>query len=196
MSPEHRFQADIRRNTANAAILSRWDALQLPQGWLVAGCLFQTVWNLQAQRPPEAGIRDYDLFYFDPNDLSAESEQAVQARVAAALADLSITVEVVNQARVHCWYEQHFGRPYPALQSSEDGIRRFLVLETCVAVRPDACLAPYGVAGVYAGTLSPNPLTPYPEWFARKAQSYRQRWPHLRVSAHDGLTTPSILARH
>lgn len=176
---EQRFQADILRNPANAAILSRWSELGLPQGWLVAGCLFQTVWNLQAGRPPGEGIRDYDLFYFDDQDLSAEAEQAVQQRVVSALADLPIAVEVVNQARVHLWYERHFGRPYPVLQSSADGIRRFLVLETCVGVRPGACMAIYGLAGVYAGTLSPNPLTPYPELFERKVASYRQRWPFL-----------------
>jgi hypothetical protein len=32
--------------------------------------LFQTVWNLQRGRPPGQGIKDYDLFYFDPTDLS------------------------------------------------------------------------------------------------------------------------------
>ena len=40
-----RFLDDIRRNPNNRAILERWDALALPDGWLVAGCLFQTVWN-------------------------------------------------------------------------------------------------------------------------------------------------------
>ena len=87
--------------------------------------------------------------------------------------------QVANQARVHCWYSTHFARPYPKLSSSEDGIRRFLVLETCVGVRPNACYTPYGLNGVYAGTLSPNPLTPYPELFTEKVMSYRARWPKL-----------------
>ena len=76
------------------------------------------------------------MFYFDADDLSEVAEQQAQARATAVLADLGITVEVANQARVHQWYAQHFGRPYPALVSAEDGIRRFLVLETCVGVRP------------------------------------------------------------
>jgi uncharacterized protein len=54
-------------------------------GWLVAGCLFQTVWNLQAGRAPEAGIKDYDIFYFDAGDVSVAAEAAVQARVERAL---------------------------------------------------------------------------------------------------------------
>ena len=42
-------------------ILDRWDALALPDGWLVAGCLFQTVWNLKTDRPPTADIQDCQL---------------------------------------------------------------------------------------------------------------------------------------
>ncbi len=175
-----RFFRDLRAHPANAALLDRWPGLGLPNAWLVAGCLFQTVWNRQAGRPPSAGIKDHDLFYFDPSDLSEAGERAAQARVDALCADLGVTVEVANQARVHLWYEGHFGRLYPALSSAEDGIRRFLVLETCVGVRPGECHAPYGLDGVYAGTLTPNPLTPYPELFAAKTASYLQRWSHLR----------------
>lgn len=177
------FLAQISLNPVNRAILSRWGSLDLPASWLVAGCLFQTVWNIQANRSPEAGIKDYDLFYFDPSDLSAAAEARVQAQVDAVLGDLGVVVEVANQARVHLWYATHFGQPYPALESSEDGIRRFLVLETCVAVRPDDVHAPYGLSGLYAGKLTPNPLTPYQHLFREKAASYQRRWGWLDVQA-------------
>lgn len=177
------FLNDVSLNPANAAILGRWEALDLPDAWLVAGCLFQTVWNLQSGCLPEAGIKDYDIFYFDGNDLSEWGERQAQAKCEAVLSDLGITVEVANQARVHLWYPQHFGRPYPELASCEEGIKRFLVLETCVGVRPNECYAPFGLQGIYAGTLSPNPLTPYAELFAQKVASYRARWPTLGSAA-------------
>jgi hypothetical protein len=176
----HTFLRHIALNAVNAAVLERWDALGLPDGWLVAGCLFQSVWNLQAGRPPGEGIKDYDLFYFDSSDLSEESEKRVQARVDNALSDLGVAFEVANQARVHLWYPSYFGRAYAPLASSKEGIARFLVLETCVGVRPNEVHAPYGLAGVYAGTLSRNPLTPYPELFRSKVASYRSRWPQLK----------------
>jgi hypothetical protein len=168
-------------NPANRAILSRWRALDLPGSWLVAGCLFQTVWNIQAGRQPGADVKDYDIFYFDPHDLSESTEAQVQAHTESLLGDLGVEVEVANQARVHLWYQKHFGQPCPMLTSAKDGIRRFLVLETCVAVRPDDCFAPYGLSGVYQGTLTPNPLTPYAQLFNQKAFSYRQRWNWLEV---------------
>jgi hypothetical protein len=175
------FTADVASNPVNRAILSRWRVLDLPGAWLVAGCLFQTVWNLQAGRRPESGIKDYDLFYFDASDLSETAEADVQTFVQSTFDDLGVTIEVANQARVHLWYPGHFGCPYPALASSEDGIRRFLVRETCVGMRPEECFSPYGLSGLYAGTLTPNPATPYAELFDTKVASYKARWDWLTV---------------
>jgi hypothetical protein len=179
-----RFRHDVLRNHNNRAILDRWSALSLPDAWLVAGCLFQTVWNLQSGRAPEANIKDYDLFYFDKEDLSEKAEQDVQARVDTLFADLGVPIEVSNQARVHTWYEAYFGHPYQALHSACDGIDRFLMPSTCVGMRPDAIYAPNGLDMLYEGVLSTNPLTPYRDLFDRKAASYCARWPFLRVVRH------------
>ena len=182
-----RFVRDVLRNRHNRAILDRWPALALPQGWLVAGCLFQTVWNLRSGLAPEAQIKDYDLFYFDGNDLSKKAEQQVQRRVESVLSDLGITVEAKNQARVHLWYESYFGHPYPRLHSATEGIDRFLVPATCVGIRPRGVdgevYAPYGLALLYEGRLSPNPLTDHAALFIEKARSYADRWPWLRIEA-------------
>lgn len=176
-----RFLADILTNRHNRAILDRWSDLALPDGWLVAGCLFQTVWNLRDGRPPEAGIKDYDLFYFDAGDTSEAGERRVQAHAEAVLGDLGVTVEASNQARVHLWYEAYFGQACGPLRSARDGIDRFLVPATCVGVRPGELYAPNGLAVLYDGVLAMNPLTPHLDLFERKAASYRARWPWLRV---------------
>lgn len=181
------FVQDILRNPNNREILRRWDRLALPDAWLVAGCLFQTVWNLRMGDEPQARINDYDLFYFDGEDFSAEGQAAVQRHVDAVLGDLGVRIEAVNQARVHLWYPGTFGHAYPQLTSARDGLDRFLVLGTCVGVRP-ACdggwevYAPYGLQLLYDGVLTPNPLVDHGELFARKAASYQARWPWLRIS--------------
>lgn len=188
------FTQHILTNRYNRAILERLPQLGLPDAWLVAGCLFQTVWNLQSGQSSEAQISDHDLFYFDPTDLSAEAERIVQARVdeALGLACQGCVVEVKNQARVHTWYEAHFGHPYPALQGSRDGIDRFLIPCTCVGVRVvpgDApwaerieVYAPNGLHDLYAGRLAMNPVNAKPDLFHAKAASYRARWPWLTVT--------------
>ncbi|MBP1207239.1 hypothetical protein JOD97_005318 [Duganella sp. 1411] len=179
---QDRFRADVLANTNNRIILDRWNALALPDGWLVAGCLFQTVWNLQAGRAPEGNIKDYDLFYFDKDDLSEHGERQVQAHVDEVLADLGISIDVSNQARVHLWYESYFGHPYQALRSACDGIDRFLMPATCVGIRPDSVYAPNGLQMLYDGVLTTNPLTPYLDLFEQKAASYCARWPSLRIA--------------
>ncbi len=147
---ENAFLADISANPANRAILSRWQRLQLPDMWLVAGCLFQTVWNLQSGKSPAENIKDYDIFYFDAADLTKASEEHAQQHADAVLSDLGVTVEVANQARVHLWYPDHFGHPY-------------------------------GLTGLYEGTLTANPLVPHAHLFERKVASYRARWPWLTL---------------
>ena len=180
-----RFASDILCNRFNRAILDAWSDLALPDGWLVAGCLFQTVWNLQAGRKPEDGIKDYDIFYFDPCDPSEVGEARVQARVEGVLGALGVPIEVKNQARVHLWYEDHFGHPYPKLASAREGIDRFLIPSTCVGVRSTGMdyelHVPNGLTLLYAGLLTPNPLTPYLPVFREKAASYQSRWQWLQV---------------
>ena len=181
------FVGDILRNPANRALLERLPALELPDAWLVAGCLFQTVWNLRSGHASQAGIKDYDVFYCDRTDLSPEAEAEVEARVQAYCSDLGIPIEVKNQARVHTWYPEYFGFDYPELHSARDGIERFLVPCTCVGLRVgagiDACAlyAPYGLDELYKGILRPNWRMDQRSLFRQKALSYQQRWPWLQI---------------
>jgi uncharacterized protein len=186
MSPEQ-LLADIRCNPINVALLDRLPELDLPDCWLVAGCLFQTVWNLRSGRPPAENIRDYDVFYFDGSDLSYEAEDRVIRRVAAAFADLDATIEVKNQARVHLWYRQRFGHDYPKLTSSQDGINRFLVECTCVGIscnhgKESQVYAPNGYSDLYAGILTANRQVSTSR-FSQKALSYQSRWPYLTLTS-------------
>ena len=182
-----RFIDDALQNAFNRTILERLPALQLGDAWLVAGCLFQTIWNLHDGRVPTAGIKDYDLFYFDGDDLSPEAELSVGRRVHACYQDLGITIEAKNQARVHTWYSEWFGFPYPALRDSRDGIDRFLVPCTSVGLQSGhtgeqpTLYAPYGLSDLYDGILRPNPLSDHRPLFRQKAISYQQRWDWLRI---------------
>lgn len=178
----------ILKNDTNRVILNRLPALGLTDAWLVAGCLFQTVWNLASDRPAMENISDYDLFYFDDYDLSREAENIEIRKVAACFQDLGVKVDLKNQARVHLWYGDRFGLGYPRLKSSKDGIDRFLVACTCVAVRPQdsgglQLYSPNGLDDLFKGVLRPNRLYDRPEQFAAKVASYRNRWPWLQIES-------------
>ena len=106
----------------------------LPDAWIVAGCLVQTVWNGLTRRAVDYGINDYDVFYFDP-DTTWAAEDAVIRQLHNAFANLGVSVEIRNQARVHLWYPEKHGVPYPPLHSSTQGIDRFLTRNTQVGIR-------------------------------------------------------------
>ena len=177
------FRASVLENPFNGELLRRLPRLNLDQCYLTAGCLFQALWNRASGRAPEWGIKDYDIFYFDDADLSWEAEDRAIQRVAEATRDLPITVEVRNQARVHLWYPQRFGGDYPRLTSARAGIDLYLVSCTCVgiAVESGDLYAHNGLDNLVSGILRINPLNAKPELFRLKAESYRQRWPWLRI---------------
>jgi hypothetical protein len=174
-------------NPNNRKILERLPALDAPHACLVAGSVYQALWNALSGRQVAEGVKDYDLFYFDAADLSYEAEDKVVQRARALFADLDVLVDVKNQARVHLWYPQRFGGDYPRLMSVEDGIARFLVRATCIGLLPQAegtlrLIAPYGTDELREGVLAPNGLRrPDMERFRAKAASYVARWPWLRV---------------
>jgi len=177
------FEACVMTNPANGALIGRLAGLGLGDCYLTAGCLYQTVWNQLSGRPPEWGIKDYDIFYFDDGDLSWEAEDRVIRVVDQATSDLGIKVEVRNQARVHLWYPARFGGDCPAFKTVREGIDSFLIACTCVGIDVDtgAIHAPHGFADLAAGLLRMNPLNPRPEQFHAKAVSVRERWPWLTI---------------
>jgi len=178
------FLSAILRNSCNAALLQRLPALELPDCWLVSGSLFQTVWNIQCGLPLTHGIKDYDVFYFDP-DTSWDAEDAAIQRGNALFADLGMPVEIRNQARVHIWYEKKFGASYPPLTCATDGIDRFLTPCAQVGIRAadHRLYAPRGLDDIAAMVARPNPVANYSEdRFLEKAQRWQAHWPRLTIT--------------
>ena len=157
----------------------------------MSGCLFQTVWNTIDGRPPEHGIRDYDLFYFDP-DTSWEAEDAAIRRTAELFSDLDAKIELRNQARVHVWFEKKFGAPYPPLTKSADGIDRFLMHNAMVGIRPNGTghdvYAPHGFADIAEMIVRPNRIAPNFQAtnYLEKTRRWKALWPALSILPPEG----------
>jgi uncharacterized protein len=179
------FLAAVLRNPVNEIIAEELSQLALPDAWLVAGCLVQTVWNVLTDRAVNYGIDDYDVFYFDP-DTSWESENRVISMLADRFARDGITVEARNQARVHLWYLAKHGLPYPALQCSTQGIDRFLTRNTQLGIRRtlDGCdvYAPHGYDEIVAMIVQPNSCANFSAAnYQTKAARWKTLWPEITV---------------
>jgi uncharacterized protein len=180
------FQAALRRNPTLAEVLTRARAMDLPGWYLVAGCLYQTVWNVLTGEPAEAGILDYDLAYFDDSDLSWEAEDAVICAGSTIFAGLPAPVQIRNQARVHLWYGPKFGLPCPPHASSEAAIDTYEATIACLGVRLEAggrwrIYAPYGLSDVFNLVVRPNPVLAPPEVYQAKVARWQRQWPALTV---------------
>jgi len=182
---EDDFAEAALRNAVNAAIMGVLRASALPDAWIVAGCLTQTVWNVRTGRPVDHGINDYDIFYFDP-DTSWDAEDAVIRRIASRLDGIDAKVEVRNQARVHLWYPAKHGRPYPALTRSTDGIDRFLTVNTQVGIRPAGdrhqVYAAHGFDDIEQMIVRPNYAANFSaENYRTKTTRWKRQWPEITV---------------
>jgi hypothetical protein len=186
---QDQFLTDCLKNQYNKIILDRLEQLNICDYWLVAGCLFQTAWNILEQKEPHQAIKDYDIFYFD-TDTSYEAEDKIIKQGNTLFKDLPIEIEIRNQARVHLWYSDKFNAPYPKLVNSKDGIDKFLIKSTCVGITFDTqsgyeIYAPYGLEDTYNGILEPNYKSPSLINYNNKAQSYKDRWPSLKLTLID-----------
>ena len=181
-----RFETIVRATPQLMHVLERARELALPDWLIVSGAVYQPVWNHLTGRDPGYGIKDYDLAYFDPFDISYEAEDVVIRHVAAAFdPPLRQMVEVRNQARVHLWFEQHFGEPYAPLACSTEMLSRFTSTAFAVGVRlePGGRLhveAPFGLDDLFAMRLRPNPLRST-KGFAKTAANVQRRWPEAVV---------------
>lgn len=185
MMDERRFLDFALANEVNRVIVERLPSLGLPDCWLVSGSLFQTVWNGLTGRAPRHGIKDYDVFYFDP-DTSWEAEDRAIGRCREMFGDLAAEVELRNQARVHIWYAEKFGMPYLPLGCATEGIDRFLAPACMVGleVATGRLYAPHGLDDVANMVVRPNRVPNFsPDRFAEKAARWKEKWPELTVVA-------------
>ena len=134
-SDRARFLDVVLGSETIRALTDRLAELELPDSYLAAGCLSQTVWNHVSGFPSGHGITDYDVLYCDLDDLSWDGEDRIIQRCRVAFADLGVDVQVRNQARVHLWFPEKFGIPREPLRSTREGIDSFLHCSSALGLR-------------------------------------------------------------
>jgi len=177
------LEAALAQNRSISELLARFDEVGLPDAWLVAGAIAQTVWNLAFGKPAESGIKDVDLVYFDAHDLSPQTEAAHERRLRNLFRHLPVKLDVKNEARVHLWYAARFGYPIAPYSSTEDAIATFPTTATAVGVRRRAdlfeCCAPFGLDDLFSLVVRPNQRQITRAIYQAKVEWWRTVWPQL-----------------
>ncbi len=174
----------ILRNDHLRTILGRSWQLRLPNWYLGAGSIAQTVWNLLHDYSPEKNIKDIDIAYYDP-DLSYEGEDKHIRAVRTLLDDIPIELDVKNQARVHLWFKDRFGYEIEPLRSVEEAITTWPTTSTCVGVRirngKFLVYAPYGLDDLFNMIVRPNKKQITEEIYLNKVNRWKECWPQLTI---------------
>lgn len=188
--PQHEqraaLEAIIRSSPLLMSVLAGLRDDGLPDHLLVAGAIYNLVWNRLTGRPDLTGINDIDVVYFDGSDLSYEAEDIIIRRLGARFACLPLPVQVRNQARVHLWFERKFGAPFSPLTSSVEMLSRYASKTHAVAARlePDDGLsffAPFGLDDIFSFRITPNPALANRAAHEAKAARAKSVWPELTV---------------
>ena len=162
-------------------VLQRWEQIGLPDAWLVAGSVAQTVWNERHGFAPEFGLKDIDLVYFDQDDLSEKREKERLKFIEDLFSDLQVEFDVRNQARVHLWYEEKFGKKIEQYESLEDAINSWPTTATALGVRKDdegnfRIYAPFGLNDLFTMTVRANKTMVTREVYEAKAAKWTKKW--------------------
>ncbi|WP_417494932.1 nucleotidyltransferase family protein [Maricaulis sp.] len=175
----------VRANPLAMTVLERAAAMDLPDHGLMAGAVYQAVWNALTGRDPAYGVNDYDLGYYDASDLGEAAEDVVIKAGDAVFGDLDAIVEIRNQARVHLWFGAKHGVTRAPLTSTTDAVAHFASHTHAVAVRLDAAgemevLAPYGLDELFSLHVRPVAALADPVGWNAKCERQHRQWPEVR----------------
>jgi hypothetical protein len=183
------LQSILMESPLLAPIIEGWEKLGLPDCWLVAGSLAQTVWNRAFNLPPAYGISDVDIVYFDPQDLSEDTEARHAARIREAFPHLPVWIDVKNEARVHLWYPAKFGHAITPYISTIDAITTFPTTATAIGLQKASnglkLNAPYGVDDLLRAVVRPNKKQIAREIYEAKISRWIKTWPKLTIIEWD-----------
>ena len=175
----------LRDNPVVSTLLDGWTRLDLPNCWLVAGAVVQTYWNSVHGYSPLHGVSDADIVYFEPDDLSEESEADHANRISDMFHDLAVRFDVKNEARVHLWYEERFGYSIDAYTSAEAAIDTFPTTAGAIGIRPAGdkieCYASFGFDDLLELVVRPNKRQITRSIYEQKITRWRSLWPRLEI---------------
>jgi hypothetical protein len=175
----------IRLNFVLEDVFQQAPLLNLEQYYIGAGCITQSIWNYLCGFPLDTGIKDIDFVYYD-SDLSYDKECEVIETVKKLFSGLPFSIDIKNQARVHLWYEQHFGYPIKPYESLEDAINSWPTTATAIGLRRNAdgeykIYAPFGLNDLFGLTVRANKVQITKEIYEKKANRWIAIWPELTV---------------
>ena len=177
----------LLKSPSIATLLENGDLIQLPNWYIAAGAIPTVVWNCMLFNEPEKFLKDIDIVYYDPNDLTEESEITAEKTIRDAFPQLKHKIDVKNQARVHTWYRDKNGQKITQYGSTEAGIDMWMSV-TAIGLRSEKgqnkVYAPYGLEDLFSMTIKPNRRIISEDHYNEKVRKWKMQWPQLKIQAY------------
>ncbi len=182
------FISILKQNNDLMVILDYIYTLELPNFYIAAGSIFQTIWNYYDNKPLNFGIKDIDIIYYDSNNLSKESEKELEDRIINYFDKIGLKYEfdIHNEARMHLWKKDNENKAINQYKNSEDAINQWIATVQAVGITKEKdkikVYAPYGLSDIFSKTIRPiKHKANSKELYDKKAASWNNRFDNLTI---------------
>lgn len=176
------LQFILEKNDSLFQILKDIEKFNLPNYYVGGGAVTQTVWNYILDKPLNHGISDVDIVYYD-SDLSEEKEIKYRESIQKHFETNEFQSDVTNEARVHLWYNEAFGKEIKAYDTVEEAIKSWPTTATSIGVRlinnQLIVYAPYGLEDLFELIVRPNKIMIDKKVYEEKINKWKQKWQEL-----------------
>lgn len=183
-----RFSVILQQNKELMKMLEYVSKLHLSNFYIVAGSVFQTVWNYQDGRDLNYEIRDLDIIYYNASDLSVDTDMKYYNMIKsyANSCGFNYEIDVSNEARMHLWKQDKEGITILPYKSSEDAIKRWIATVHAIGIILEndklKVYAPYGLSDIFSRTIRPiKHEGDSKELYNKKVLGWKKRFSNLSV---------------
>lgn len=182
------FISILKKNEDLMLILDYIYNLKLPNFYIAAGSIFQTIWNYYDNKPLNYRIKDIDIIYYDSNNLSKDDEEELENKIINHFKEININYEfdVHNEARMHLWKKENENKNINQYKNSEDAIDKWIATVHSIGITKEndeiKVYAPYGLSDIFSRTIRPiKHNANSKKLYEKKVQSWRKRFDNLNI---------------
>ena len=162
--------------------------LNLPNFYVAAGSIFQTIWNYYDNKPLNYGIKDIDVIYYNKDDLSVDTDIKYYNLINdyCIKQGYNYEIDVSNEARMHLCKKEKFNIAVEQYKNSEDAINKWIATVHAIGITKEKnylkIYAPYGLSDIYSRTIRPiKHKDNTKEIYDKKAKSWNERFDNLNI---------------
>ena len=178
----------LKKNKDLMNILNYISEINLPNFYIAAGCIFQTIWNYFDNKPLNYGIKDIDIIYYDKDDISKETEIKIEKEITNHFKKINnnYKFDIHNEARMHLWEKEKNNIVIDQYKNSEDAINNWIVTIHAIGITKEngeiMLYAPYGLDDIFSRTVRPiKHKTNTKEKYYKKVNSWKDRFNNLNI---------------